>query len=108
MILILIFHYHFISRGTPRIECGHVIHSLIGLLLLDKVVQEIPQHLLSTSSINGWHGVSLVSVRIHDSDVIWAVVKEDSDIGPCLTHGIPELTHLCLPRLLHKDQMRMS
>ena len=89
----------FWSRGTLRIECGHVIHSLVGLLLLDKVVQEIPQHLLSTSSINSWYGVSLVSVRIHDSDVIWAVVKEDPDIGSCLTHGIPKLTHFCLPRL---------
>ena len=97
MIIILILSFLFL--GALGIECGHVIHSLIGLLLLDKVVQEIPQHLLSTSSINGWHGVSLVSVRIHDSDVIWAVVKEDPDIGPGLTHSIPELTHFRLPRL---------
>ena len=85
-----------------RIKCCHVIHSLIGLLLLDKVVQKIPQHLLSTSSIKGWHGVSFVCVWKHNGDVEWAIVNEDPDIGSCLTHCSSKLTHLCLPRLGRK------
>ena len=85
-----------------RIKCCHVIHPLVGLLLPDKVVQKIPQHLLPTSSIKGWHRVSFVRIWKHNGDVERAIVKEDPNIGPRLTHCSSELTHLCLPRLKTK------
>ena len=85
------------SRLTARVQCSHIIHSLVRLHLLDEVVQQVSQHDLVTAPVNSVDSVLGVGVIKHHGHVVGTVGDENSIVRAGLTHSGSKLTYFSLP-----------